>query len=58
MLRSDLCDYNDAYIAVKGIVNVSATAGANNIRDKKSMPLAFKKIMHHLFLAFQKQMVY
>ena len=24
MLRSDLCDYNDAYIAVKGIVTVSA----------------------------------
>ena len=24
MLRSDLCDYSDAYIVVKGIVTVSA----------------------------------
>ena len=35
ILRSDLCDYSDAYIAVKRIVTVSANAGANNIRDKK-----------------------
>ena len=24
MLRSDLCDYSDAYIPVKGIVTISA----------------------------------
>ena len=42
MLRSDLCDYNDAYIVVKAIVTVSANAGVNNIRDKKNRPLAFK----------------
>ena len=24
MLRSDLCDYSDAYIVVKGIVSISA----------------------------------
>ena len=24
MLRSDLCDFNDAYVVVKGIVTVSA----------------------------------
>ena len=35
VLRSDLCGYSDAYIAVKGIVTVSANAGVNNIRDKK-----------------------
>ena len=35
MLRSDLCDYNDAYIVVKGDITVSATAGVNEIRDKK-----------------------
>ena len=35
MLRSALCDYSDAYIVVKGIIIVSATDGANNIRDKK-----------------------
>ena len=37
MLRSDLCDYSDAYIFVKGIITVSA-----NIRDKRNRPLAFK----------------
>ena len=35
MLRSDLCDYADAYILVNGIIPVTANAGANNIRDKK-----------------------
>ena len=34
-LRSDLCDYANAYILVNGIVTVTANAGANNIRDKK-----------------------
>ena len=29
MLRSDLCDYSDAYIVVKGIVNVKATANTD-----------------------------
>ena len=42
MLRSDLCDYSDEYIVVKGFVTVSVNAGVNNIRDKKSGPLAFK----------------
>ena len=35
MLRSDLCDYADAYILVNGTIIVTAAAGANNIRDKK-----------------------
>ena len=35
MLRSDVYDYSDVYIVVKGTITVSATAGANNIRDKK-----------------------
>ena len=35
MLRSDLCDYSDAYILVNGTITVTANAGANNIRDKK-----------------------
>ena len=43
MLRSDLCDYSDAYIVVKGIITASATAGVNNVRDKKkNKPLEFK----------------
>ena len=35
MLRSDLCDYADAYILVNGTITVTAAAGANSIRDKK-----------------------
>ena len=53
MLRSDLCDYSDAYIVVKGITTVTANAGVNNIRDKKT-DFQHLKIMDHLFLLFQK----
>ena len=35
MLRSDLCDYSDAYIVVKVIFIVSANSGVNNIRNEK-----------------------
>ena len=36
VLRSDLCDYSDAYDTfVRGIITVRATNEANNIRDKK-----------------------
>ena len=42
MLRSDLCDYSDAYILVNGTITVTANAGANNIRDKKDRKLMLK----------------
>ena len=42
MLRSDLCDYSDAYILVNGTITVTPPAGANNIRDKKNRPLILK----------------
>ena len=42
MLRSDLCDYVDAYILVNGTITVTANAGANNIRDKKNRLLILK----------------
>ena len=48
MLRSDLCDFNDAYIVVKGTVTVTDSNDADY--DKK---LALKKMLH-LLLAFQK----
>ena len=37
MLRSDLCDYADAYILVNGTITV--TSQENFIRDKKNRPL-------------------
>ena len=39
MLKSDLCDYADAYILVNGTFTVTANAGANNIRDKRNRKL-------------------
>ena len=41
-LRSDLCDYADAYILVNGIITVTADAGVNNIRDKRNKPVILK----------------
>ena len=38
MLRSDLCDFSDAYIVVKGTITVTGT----NNRSRKNRPLAFK----------------
>ena len=42
MLRSDLCDYADAYILVNGTITVTAAVVANNIRDKKNRKLISK----------------
>ena len=39
LLRSDLCDYSDAYIVVKGRVSVNCTNDAIRINRK----LTFKK---------------
>ena len=38
MLRSDLCDFSDAYIIVKGTITF---IGTNN-RSKRNMSVAFK----------------
>ena len=45
MLRSNLCDYSDAYILVKGKIVVTAPGvnnDANNIRDKRNRPVILK----------------
>ena len=45
MLRSDLCDYSDVYILVKGTITVTANGDNNNednIRDKRNRPLILK----------------
>ena len=45
MLRSNLCDYSDAYISVKGTITVTAPGAnnnANNIRDKRNRTLILK----------------
>ena len=45
MLRSNLCDYTDAYILVKGAITVTAPGAnnnANNIRDKRNRLVILK----------------
>ena len=45
MLRSNLYDYSDAYILVKGTITVTAPGvnnNANNISDKRNRPLILK----------------
>ena len=47
MLRSNLCDYSDAYILVKGTITVTAPGvnnNTNNIRDKRNRPVILKNI--------------
>ena len=50
MLRSDLCDYNDAYIVVEGIITVSAEKKDRDERIRQ----AILKNNYHLLAAFQK----
>ena len=45
MLRSNLCDYSDAYILVKGTITVTAPGAnndANNKRDERNRPVILK----------------
>ena len=48
MLRSDLCDFSDAYIVVEGDIIVT-----EQIMQKETKVLHLKT-MHHLLTAFQK----
>ena len=50
MLRSDLWDFNDAYIIVKGTITVARWNGA-----KRNKAVTFKK-MHLLLIASRKLM--
>ena len=40
MLRSDLCDYSDAYILINGIITVAG----NNPRDRQNRPVTLKNL--------------
>ena len=42
MLRSNLCDYSDAYILVKGSITVNNTAGAGNAAENTNKKVIFK----------------
>ena len=42
MLKSNLCDYSDAYILVKGTITVNNTAAANANADNTNKKVIFK----------------
>ena len=42
MLRSSLCDYNDAYILVKGNITVNNTAGEGAAANNATTKVIFK----------------
>ena len=45
MIRSNLCDYNNAYIPVKETIEVPNTADTGNYTNKKTK---FKIVLHLL----------
>ena len=49
MLNSILCDYSDAYVAIKGTISIpnTGTAGTVNKKNKE----AVLKIVHHSLIA-------
>ena len=51
MIRSDLCDYNDAYIIVKRVRTVEGTAMTMLTKEIKILP---SRIMLHLNHVYQK----
>ena len=53
MLRSDLCDYRDAYIVVKGRITMKATMQI--MKKIKIQPL---RIVLHLDHAYQKSVTH
>ena len=55
MLRSDLCDFSDTHIAVKGTITLTKTNG-RGIIDRRNRLLAFKT-MHHLLIGFQRSII-
>ena len=56
MLRSDLCDFNDAYIVVKG-TRFPELGSLIQMMQNETKVLHLK-IMRHLLTAFQKSIVY
>ena len=55
MLRSDLCDFSDASIVVKGDITLTKT-NRRGIIDLRNRFLAFT--MHHLVIAYQRSIMY
>ena len=55
MLWSDLCDFSDAYIVVKGDITLTKING-RGIIDIRNRFLAFKTMIH-LLIAYQRSIM-
>ena len=53
MIRSNLCDYSDAYILAKGIITVPNVAAAGAAVNNTNRKLLFKNCAH-LLIAYPK----
>ena len=56
MLRSDLCDFSDECIVVKGDITLTKNAESNFI-DVRNKFLAFKTT-HRLLIAYRRSIMY
>ena len=56
MLTSDLCDFSDAYIVVKGTIILTKT-NRRGIIDKRT-GFQHLKTMHHLLIAYERSIMY
>ena len=56
MLRSDLCDFSDAYIVVKGNI-IPRKATTRDFIDTRNRFLVFKN-NSHLLIAYQRSIMY
>ena len=57
MLRSDLCDYSDVYIVVKGRITVEGDDDDDD-DDKKEIKNYPLRIMLHLDHVYQKSIIH
>ena len=53
MIRSNLCDYRDAYILAKGTITVPSVAAAGAAVNNTNKKLLFKNCAH-LLIAYPK----
>ena len=56
MLRSDLCDFSDAYVVVKGTITL--TKKMEEVLLTQQTSCYHLKTMHHLSIAYQRSTMY
>ena len=57
MLRSDLCDFSDVYIVVKGTITLTKTHDRRFI-DIRNRFFQHLETTHHLLIAYRRSIMY